>query len=110
MAKSRLVTMMLVLSALCGYLGYTSGAVLTIGPCNTDATNTCTFDCILWDSNLEIYANSTDNTKVPYCAGTSGKKDCDPKAQGIKCNIQLYADKACTMKLQASFNNAFGCK
>src|SRR5437773_457742 len=81
-----MIARLVVLSAVCVYVGYAFGDPLQRGPCNTDGTSTCAYTCIPDRSNdpPTSWTASTDQTQLPYCANTDETK-CNPKGSTYPC-------------------------
>jgi hypothetical protein len=107
--KSQLVAMMLVLSVLCAYIGYTFGAPTYWGPCKSDTKNTCAITCQQQQGDGYMSFDCTDTTtQVPYC-GNSNSNLCKVD-QFTPCQYRYYTDAKCANYNKTAPNQNPSCK
>lgn len=108
--RSRVAVLAVIFSVFCGFIGFTAGAPVPNGPCTSDATSTCTFQCAPLVGNPQnLYVASSDTTQVPYCANTN-TTTCDPKAQQIQCSVIYYSDSTCSTYFSNGKSPQAACK
>src|SRR5713101_4040328 len=71
LSKFWMIVLLVVFSAMSGYVGYTFGVPAVNGPCTTDSTNTCSFTCTPVAGTNNQWVASSSTTQVPYCKDTN---------------------------------------
>jgi hypothetical protein len=107
--RSKFVTLalLMVFSAVFGYVGHTLGDPATLGPCLQDASNTCAFPCTPL-AGTPYHVASSAITQIPYCADI--EDTCNPLAVQYQCSMTYWYDSSCQTFYKSGTTTSPGCQ